>query len=88
VTITCIEPTLTPPYSRGGSQMLFADANRYRELEGYDNLKLVLTTTKKSRHIEKRATMSKSLDYILKLAKEKTNYYLPFPPFSLSEMRI
>ncbi|MFT5253401.1 MAG: murein DD-endopeptidase MepM/ murein hydrolase activator NlpD [Flavobacteriales bacterium] len=58
----------------------FADVNRYKELEGYDNSKLVLTTTKKVDILTKElAIQSKSLDYILKLAKEKNKLLSAIP---------
>jgi murein DD-endopeptidase MepM/ murein hydrolase activator NlpD len=58
----------------------FTEANRYRELEGYDNSKLVLTTTKKVDILTKElAIQSKSLDYILKLAKEKNKLLSAIP---------
>lgn len=58
----------------------FVDVNRYKELEGYDNSKLVLTTTKKVDILTKElAIQSKSLDYILKLAREKNNLLSAIP---------
>ena len=50
----------------------FIDRNRYKELEGYNNSDLVVSTTKRVDEITKAlAIQSKSLDEILKLAKEK-----------------
>lgn len=58
----------------------YADANRYKELEGYDNSQLVLNTTKRVDIISKElAVQSKSLDYILKLAKVKNNLLAAIP---------
>ncbi|EIA09201.1 M23 family metallopeptidase [Flavobacterium frigoris] len=58
----------------------FADANRYEILEGYDNTQLVLNTTKKVDVLTKElAIQSKSLDYILKLAKEKNKLLAAIP---------
>jgi hypothetical protein len=37
----------------------YADVNPYKELEGYDNSKLVLTTTKKSRYFNQRTCNTK-----------------------------
>jgi hypothetical protein len=41
------EPILIQRHSRGGAKIRFCRCERYKELEGYDNSKLVLTTTKK-----------------------------------------
>ncbi|MEN9910414.1 MAG: hypothetical protein RLZZ540_3573 [Bacteroidota bacterium] len=50
----------------------FGDVNRYKALQGYNNTQLVLQTTKRVDVLTKElAIQSKSLDYILKLAKEK-----------------
>lgn len=58
----------------------FSGMNRYKELEGYDNSKLVLNTTKRIDLISKElAIQSKSLDYILKLAKEKDKLLSAIP---------
>jgi murein DD-endopeptidase MepM/ murein hydrolase activator NlpD len=58
----------------------FSGMNRYKELEGYDNSKLVLNTTKRIDLITKElAVQSKSLDYILKLAKAKNNLLAAIP---------
>lgn len=58
----------------------FSGMNRYKELEGYDNSKLVLNTTKRIDLITKElAIQSKSLDYILKLAKEKDKLLSAIP---------
>ncbi len=58
----------------------FADVNRYKALEGYDNTQLVLQTTKRVDVLTKElAIQSKSLDYILKLAKEKNKLLAAIP---------
>ena len=70
----------TSPITEEERKAGFTDANRYRELEGYDNSKLVLTTTKKVDILTKElAIQSKSLDYILKLAKEKNKLLSAIP---------
>ncbi|MBX9889333.1 MAG: peptidoglycan DD-metalloendopeptidase family protein [Flavobacteriaceae bacterium] len=70
----------TSPITEEDRKAGFTDANRYRELEGYDNSKLVLTTTKKVDILTKElAIQSKSLDYILKLAKEKNKLLTAIP---------
>ena len=54
--------------------------NRYKELEGYNNSQLVLNTTKRVDKISKELTVqSKSLDYILKLAKAKNKLLAAIP---------
>ncbi|WP_338408764.1 M23 family metallopeptidase [uncultured Flavobacterium sp.] len=54
--------------------------NRYKELEGYNNSQLVLNTTKRVDVLSKElAIQSKSLDYILKLAKAKNNLLAAIP---------
>ncbi|MDD5150258.1 MAG: M23 family metallopeptidase [Flavobacterium sp.] len=58
----------------------FSDINRYKALEGYNNSQLVLNTTKKVDVLSKElAIQSKSLDYILKLAKAKSNLLAAIP---------
>ncbi|RVT77723.1 M23 family metallopeptidase [Flavobacterium sufflavum] len=58
----------------------FTDINRYKALEGYDNSKLVLQTTKRVDVLTKElAIQSKSLDYIVKLAKEKNKFLAAIP---------
>lgn len=58
----------------------FGGKNRYKELEGYDNSQLVLNTTKRIDVLSKElAIQSKSLDYILKLAKAKNNLLEAIP---------
>ena len=59
---------------------IFGGVDRYKELEGFDNSQLVLNTTKRVDIISKElAVQSKSLDYILKLAKAKNNVLSAIP---------
>ena len=58
----------------------FKDANRYKDLEGYDNSQLVLNTTKRIDILRKElAIQSKSLDDILKMAKDKDKLLAAIP---------
>lgn len=58
----------------------FKNANRYNELEKYDNSELVKNTTKRVDVLSKRlAIQSKSLDEIVKLAKAKNNLLAAIP---------
>ncbi|WP_310380086.1 M23 family metallopeptidase [Flavobacterium sp.] len=58
----------------------FKGLNRYTELEGYDNSQLVINTTKRVDVLRKElAIQSKSLDEILKLAKEKDKLLAAIP---------
>jgi murein DD-endopeptidase MepM/ murein hydrolase activator NlpD len=58
----------------------FKDANRYRDLEGYDNSQLVTNTTKRIDVLRKElAIQSKSLDDILKMAKAKDKLLAAIP---------
>ncbi|MFM9826471.1 M23 family metallopeptidase [Flavobacterium sp.] len=58
----------------------FRGFNRYKELEGYDNSKLVINTTKRVDMISKELSVqSKSLDEIFKLAKAKNNLLAAIP---------
>jgi murein DD-endopeptidase MepM/ murein hydrolase activator NlpD len=58
----------------------FEDKNRYAALEGFDNTQLVLNTTKRVDILTKElAIQSKSLDNILKLAKEKNKLLAAIP---------
>ncbi|MFL9830669.1 M23 family metallopeptidase [Flavobacterium sp. ARAG 55.4] len=58
----------------------FSDVNRYKALEGYNNTQLVLQTTKRVDVLTKQlAIQSQSLDYILKLAKEKNKLLAAIP---------
>ena len=50
----------------------FGGVNRYKDLEGYNNSELVINTSKRVDVLSKQAAIqSKSLDEIVKLAKEK-----------------
>ncbi|MES2240677.1 MAG: M23 family metallopeptidase [Bacteroidota bacterium] len=70
----------TAPISEEERKAGFANINRYKELEGYDNSQLVLQTTKRVDVLTKElAIQSKSLDYILKLAKEKNKFLAAIP---------
>ncbi|HEY0091738.1 MAG TPA: M23 family metallopeptidase [Flavobacterium sp.] len=58
----------------------FGGVNRYRELEGYDNSELVMNTTKRVDILSKQMVIqSRSLDEILKLAKEKSKLLSAIP---------
>jgi murein DD-endopeptidase MepM/ murein hydrolase activator NlpD len=58
----------------------FGGINRYKQLEGYDNSELVVNTSKRMDVISKELVIqSKSLDEILKLAKEKNNLLAAIP---------
>ena len=58
----------------------FGGVNRYKELEGYDNSQLVKNTSKRMDVLSKELVVqSKSLDEILKLAKEKNKLLAAIP---------
>ncbi len=58
----------------------FGGINRYKELEGYNNSALVINTSKRVDVISKElAIQSKSLDEILKLAKDKNKLLAAIP---------
>lgn len=58
----------------------FGGVNRYQQLEGYDNSELVVSTSKRMDVIAKELVIqSKSLDEILKLAKEKNKLLAAIP---------
>ncbi|MFY0483386.1 M23 family metallopeptidase [Flavobacterium sp. PLA-1-15] len=58
----------------------FGGVNRYKDLEGYNNSELVMSTTKRVDVLSKQlAIQSKSLDEILKLAKEKEKLLSAIP---------
>lgn len=58
----------------------FGGVNRYKELEGYNNSELVINTSKRVDVISKELVIqSKSLDEILKLAKEKNSLLAAIP---------
>ncbi|MFI2742011.1 M23 family metallopeptidase [Zhouia sp. PK063] len=58
----------------------FGGVNRYKDLEGYDNSKLIINTTKRLEIMQKQIVVqSKSLDEIAKLAKEKEKLLASIP---------
>ncbi|HMI07692.1 MAG TPA: M23 family metallopeptidase [Flavobacterium sp.] len=58
----------------------FGGVNRYKELEGFDNSELVINTSKRVDVISKELVIqSKSLDEILKLAKDKSKLLAAIP---------
>ncbi len=58
----------------------FIDKNRYKELEGYNNSDLVISTSKRVDVITKELSIqSKSLDEILKMAKAKDKLLAAIP---------
>ncbi|HEX8577061.1 MAG TPA: peptidoglycan DD-metalloendopeptidase family protein [Flavobacterium sp.] len=58
----------------------FGGVNRYKELEGYNNSELVITTSKRVDVLSKElAIQSQSLDEIMKLAKEKNTMLAAIP---------
>ena len=58
----------------------FGGINRYKDLEGYNNSDLVISTSKRVDMISKELVIqSKSLDEILKLAKEKNKLLAAIP---------
>ena len=58
----------------------FGGINRYQELEGYNNSELVINTSKRVDRLSKELVIqSKSLDEILKLAKEKDKLLAAIP---------
>ena len=68
------------PISYENRKAGFVNANRYKELEGYNNSDLVINTTKRVDIISKElAIQSKSLDEILKLAKAKDKLLSAIP---------
>ncbi len=70
----------TAPISEEQRKAGFGGVNRYQELEGYDNSELVISTAKRMDVIAKELVIqSKSLDEILKLAKEKNKLLAAIP---------
>jgi murein DD-endopeptidase MepM/ murein hydrolase activator NlpD len=58
----------------------FGGINRYKELEGYNNSELVINTSKRVDVLSKQAAIqSRSLDEIVKLAKEKEKLLAAIP---------
>ena len=70
----------TSPITEEERKAGFKDADRYKDLEGYDNSQLVTNTTKRIDVLRKElAIQSKSLDDILKLAKAKDKLLAAIP---------
>ena len=70
----------TSPIPEGERKSGFSEKDRYAALQGYDNTQLVLNTTKRVDVLSKElAIQSKSLDYILKLAKAKNKLLSAIP---------
>ena len=68
------------PISEEERKAGYNEMNRYKDLEGYDNSQLVTNTTKRIDVLRKElAIQSKSLDAILKLAKEKDKLLSAIP---------
>lgn len=68
------------PISEELKQEQFKKLNRYKELEGYDNNKLISSTLEKINSLEKKLYIqSKSLDKILGLAKGKEKLLTSIP---------
>lgn len=68
------------PISEELKQEQFKKLNRYKELEGYDNNKLISSTLEKINSLEKKLYIqSKSLDKILELAKGKEKLLTSIP---------
>ena len=58
----------------------FGGINRYRELEGFDNSKLIVESNKKMDILQKQIVVqSKSLDEIAKLAEDKEKFLSTIP---------
>ena len=70
----------TAPISDEKRKSSFGGANRYKELEGYNNSELVINTANRVDVLTNQlVTQSKSLDEILKLAKAKENLLAAIP---------
>ena len=70
----------TAPISDEVRKSGYRELNRYKQLEGYDNSDLVITTSERVDILAKRlAIQSNSLDEILKLAKIKSNLLAAIP---------
>jgi murein DD-endopeptidase MepM/ murein hydrolase activator NlpD len=70
----------TAPIDENTRKAGFRDKNRYKELEGYNNSDLVISTSKRVDVLTKAlAIQSKSLDEILKLAKAKDKLLAAIP---------
>jgi murein DD-endopeptidase MepM/ murein hydrolase activator NlpD len=70
----------TSPIAEDERKSGYKNANRYKDLEGYDNSQLVINTTKRVDILQKEiAIQSKSLDDILKMAKSKNKLLAAIP---------
>ena len=70
----------TSPIDEDERKSGYKNANRYKDLEGYDNSQLVINTTKRVDILQKEiAIQSKSLDDILKMAKSKDKLLAAIP---------
>jgi murein DD-endopeptidase MepM/ murein hydrolase activator NlpD len=70
----------TSPIPKEERKSGFSSKDRYSALQGYNNTQLVLNTSKRVDVLTKElAIQSKSLDYILKLAKEKNKLLSAIP---------
>ena len=70
----------TAPISDEKRKSSFGGANRYKELEGYNNSELVINTANRVDVLTNQlVTQSKSLDELLKLAKAKENLLAAIP---------
>jgi len=70
----------TAPIPKEERKSGYQNPNRYATLQGYNNTQLVLNTTKRVDILTKElAIQSQSLDYILKLAKEKNKLLSAIP---------
>ncbi len=70
----------TSPITEEERKSGYKNANRYKELEGYDNSQLVINTTKRVDILQKElAIQSKSLDEILQMAKSKDKLLAAIP---------
>lgn len=67
----------------------FGGINRYRNLEGFENSKLIAETSKRMDILSKQIVVqSKSLDEIAVLAKEKENLLASIPAIQPVKMKI
>ena len=58
----------------------FGGVNRYKSLEGFENSKMIINTTKRLDILQKQLVIqSKSLDEIAKLAREKEEFLMAIP---------
>ena len=62
----------------------FGGINRYKDLEGFDNSKLIIETNKRMDIFTKQIVVqSRSLDEIAVLAEDKEKFLAAFRPFNL-----